>query len=157
MYAMSKQTTRRYARRKKIYPASFESLDNLRGFVARAAGDCGLNEQAVYAVKLAVDEAFTNIIEHAYGGESEEKIECTCLIEDPGLTVVIKDCGKPFHPEQVPSPNLTASLEERDEGGLGLYFMRQLMDRVDFTFADQQPGGRRCNVLTMFKGKEKKQ
>ena len=154
---MTEKTPQGTTRRKKSYPARFESLDSLRKFVAKAAGDCGLDEDSAYAVKLAVDEAFTNIIEHAYGGESANKIECTCLIDRQGLTVVLQDCGKPFSPEAIPSPNLNARLEDRDEGGLGLYFMRQLMDRVDFTFADKKPGGERCNVLTMFKGKEKKQ
>ena len=52
--------------------------------------------------------------------------------------------GSSFDPSRIPEPNLTGPLEERPAGGLGLYFMRQLMDQVDFEF-DAVNG----NVLTM--------
>ena len=115
-----------------VYPAQFENLDHVRDFVGSAAQKCGLDASAIYAVQLAVDEAFSNIIEHAYGGECLENIECKCQIADSGLTVTLRDCGTPFDPHAVPDPNLTAELEERDIGGLGLYFIRQLMDQVEF-------------------------
>ena len=137
-----------------IYPAVFESLDALRSFVANEAQIYGLLPGAVYAVQLAVDEAFTNIIEHAYGGECQEKIECTCQITDDGLVITLRDCGKQFNPLEVPDPNLEAELEEREIGGLGLYFMRQLMDEVTFTFITEGSGQAGCNLLRMVKRKE---
>ena len=64
----------------KSFTAQFANLDNVREFVGDAAQKCGLNASAIYAAQLAVDEAFSNIIEHAYGGECMEMIECTCQI-----------------------------------------------------------------------------
>ncbi len=49
-------------------PARFESLERVREFVAQVALAFGLNPSDVYSVQLATDEAFSNIIEHAYGG-----------------------------------------------------------------------------------------
>ncbi len=138
----------------KVYPAQFENLDLVREFVGAAAQKCGLDASAIYAVQLAVDEAFSNIIEHAYGGECLDQIECKCQIASPGLTITLRDCGSPFDPEAVPDPNLTAELQERDIGGLGLYFIRQLMDEVDFSFLPDPETGRPCNVLRMRKRKE---
>jgi anti-sigma regulatory factor (Ser/Thr protein kinase) len=46
-------------------------------------------------------------------------------------------------------------LEDRDIGGLGLYFIRQLMDEVDFSFVPDPETGKRCNVLRMRKHKER--
>jgi serine/threonine-protein kinase RsbW len=138
-----------------VYPAQFENLDQVREFVGAAAQKCGLDASAVYAVKLAADEAFSNIIEHAYGGECQDQIECKCQIADSGLTVTLRDCGFPFDPAAVPDPNLTAELEDRDIGGLGLYFIRQLMDEVEFSFVPEPKTGRRCNVLRMRKHKER--
>lgn len=143
-----------HERRSIIFPAVFESLENVRLFVAQDAELYGLPPSAVYAVQLAVDEAFTNIIEHAYGGECQEKIECTSQITDEGLVITLQDCGKEFNPSSIPAPDLDAELEEREIGGLGLYFMRQLMDEVSFTFIpakDERPG---CNLLRMVKRKE---
>lgn len=137
-----------------VFPAVFESLDEVRSFVAKEAEVYGLSSGEIYAVQMAVDEAFTNIIEHAYGGECLEKIECTCQITDEGLVITLRDCGKQFNPLDVPTPNLEAELEEREIGGLGLYFMRQLMDEVSFTFVPQSGGQVGCNLLRMVKRKE---
>ena len=138
-----------------ILTAQFENLDRVRDFVAESAEECGLEPAAVYAVQLAVDEAFTNIVEHAYGGESNEKIECACQMVGGDLEVTLIDCGKPFDPSLVPGPNLEAELEEREVGGLGLYFIFQLMDEVQFSFAKNLELGKNCNLLRMVKRKEK--
>jgi serine/threonine-protein kinase RsbW len=139
---------------RRIYTAQFENLDHVRQFVREAAEKCGLEGAAIYASQLAVDEAFSNIIEHAYGGECQEKIECTCLVTDTGLEITLQDCGQPFDPSVIPDPDLEADLEERDVGGLGLFFIRQLMDEVAFSFAQEAGSGKLCNVLRMVKNKE---
>ena len=134
---------------KMVFPGRFESLSRISKFVVGAAGAAGLGEEAVYAVEMAVDEACTNIIEHAYGGEGRGDIECTCRINQDKLTVVLRDYGSPFDPSSVPEPNVNAALEDRDEGGLGLYLIRRLMDEVHFEFTLDSG-----NVLTMVKHKE---
>ena len=64
--------------------------------------------------------------------------------KDNVVTVQMKYHGRAFDPSRVPQPDLDAPLEERPIGGLGLYFMRQLMTEVQFDF-DAVNG----NVLTM--------
>jgi anti-sigma regulatory factor (Ser/Thr protein kinase) len=54
----------------------------------------------------------------------------------------------------VPDPDLEADLQQRQVGGLGLYFIRQLMDEVQFKFITLPETGKPCNVITMFKRKE---
>ena len=132
-----------------IVPGYFENLSQIGAFVVQAANLAGLDDQAVYAVEMAVDEACTNIIEHAYGGEGRGDIECTCRINNNGLTVTLRDYGCPFDPTSVPEPDLYANLDNRKEGGLGLYFIRQLMDEVRFEFTPDTG-----NVLTMVKHRE---
>ncbi|MBN1147288.1 MAG: ATP-binding protein [Anaerolineales bacterium] len=134
--------------------ARFENLDCVREFVGQAAQECGLDATAIYQVQLAVDEAFTNIVEHAYGGECDENIQCTCQASDEGLSVTLRDCGRAFDPSNVPDPDLEAALQERQVGGLGVYFIRQLMDEVEFKFDASPDTGRACNTLRMFKRKE---
>lgn len=133
----------------KTFPGKFDSLIEISEFVTQAAGDVGLSEESVYAVEMAVDEACTNIIEHAYGGEGRGDIECTCQINGNKLTVTLQDCGRPFDPSSVPEPDVNAPLQDRQEGGLGLYLMHRLMDEVHFEFTPDSG-----NVLTMVKRKE---
>lgn len=139
---MSKEQTR-------IFPARYESLSAIDSFVADAARRAGFSSCTVYQVQLAVDEACSNIIEHAYGGEGQGVIECTWRIQGEGLTVVLRDYGRSFDPESVPDPHLEAGLAERTGGGLGLYFIRQIMDEVRFEFNSE--GG---NILTLVKLEE---
>ncbi len=134
---------------KVVFPGQFESLARVSQFVTRAAETAGLDECAIYAVQMAVDEAFANIIEHAYGGEGRGDIECTCAIDSTGLTITLRDHGRPFDPDSVPEPDTHASLEERKAGSLGLYFMRKLMDEIRFEHVPDSG-----NVLTMVKRKE---
>jgi len=137
-----------------VLTAQFENLELMREFVADAAEDCGFEPSEIYAVQLAVDEAFSNIIEHAYGGECLESVLCTCHNTGDALTVTLRDCGQPFNPIQIPDPDITADLESRKIGGLGLYFMRQLMDEVDFEFTSHPETGKPCNLLKLVKRKD---
>jgi anti-sigma regulatory factor (Ser/Thr protein kinase) len=137
---------------KATFRACFESLDNVRDFVGQSAEEFGFGPKAVYAVQLATDEAFTNIVEHAYGGESDELVECTCRFDELALTIILHDCGLAFDPTAVLGPDLKAPLADREIGGLGIYFMRKLMDEVHFSPAPNNRDG--CNTLTMIKRKE---
>ena len=140
--------------RREVFIAQFENLNDIRLFVGEAARDSGLETAQIYAVQLAVDEASSNIIEHAYGGESQELIECTCVVVPGSLTVTLKDCGHHFDPSEVGDPDLTSDIEQRQPGGLGLYFMRQLMDEVSFRIVPGRGNIKDCNILTMVKHKE---
>ncbi|MGB8212677.1 MAG: GAF domain-containing protein [Anaerolineales bacterium] len=132
--------------RTAIFPARFEQLDGIRGFASQAARDAGMDDSETYAIELAIDEACTNVIEHAYQGEDNGEIECTCESENGVLTIVIRDHGKPFDPSTVAAPDLEGDIDSRAIGGLGVFLMKQLMDEVRF-----EPLGESGNVLTMLK------
>jgi serine/threonine-protein kinase RsbW len=129
-----------------IFPARFDQLESVRQFTTQAAADAGLDEQSICSVEMAVDEACSNIIEHAYEGISGGEIECTCDYNPKSFTVILRDHGRSFDILKVPAPDLNAGLEERQVGGLGIYLMRQLMDEVQYEHL-----GEAGNVLTMIK------
>jgi serine/threonine-protein kinase RsbW len=132
------------------FPGRYESLADISEFVLSAAKAAGLDENASYAVQTAVDEACSNIIEHAYGGEGKGDIVCSVSHTPQSLTIVLKDFGRPFNPKAIREPDIRASLKRRKEGGLGLFFIRKLMDEVHFEFSPEKG-----NQLTMVKRKEK--
>jgi serine/threonine-protein kinase RsbW len=112
------------------------------------AQKAGLDDMAVYSVELAVDEACTNIIEHAYGGEGKGEIQCTCQILEDGIKVILRDQGRAFNPENVPVPKPKARLKEVKARGAGLFLIRKLMDEVQFDFSKEEG-----NRLTLIKRK----
>ncbi len=130
----------------KHFPAQFEVLEAIREFVAEAARQACMDEKDVYNVQLAADEAASNIIEHAYAGIPDGQIEISTLINPESLVISMRDQGKRFDPSEVADPDLEAALEDRAAGGLGLFFMRKLMDEVRFEWRPETG-----NLLTMVK------
>jgi len=122
-----------------------EYLSIIRDFISRAMRQIGAKERSISEVQLAVDEACTNVIMHAYSGR-KGMVKLALELVGDDLIVTIRDRGKPFDPGSVPPPDLGADLNERRIGGLGMYFMRKLMDEVSYSF-DAEEG----NKLTMRK------
>jgi serine/threonine-protein kinase RsbW len=128
------------------FPGRYENLEKICDLVSDEAILAGFDDSAVYAIQTAVDEACSNIIEHAYQGEDRGTIEITVNTEADCLTIRLIDTGKPFDPTKIPEPDINASLEERDNHGLGLFFMNKLMDDISFEFSKETG-----NILTMVK------
>jgi serine phosphatase RsbU (regulator of sigma subunit)/putative methionine-R-sulfoxide reductase with GAF domain/anti-sigma regulatory factor (Ser/Thr protein kinase) len=133
----------------KNFPADFKELDYIREFVGNAASAAGMDDREVYAVQLATDEACSNIIEHGYGGVNDREIHCTCEVSPGQLIITLRDRGLPFDPSHVPQPDLSAPLDERKIGGLGLFLMRTLMNEVTYSTT---PEGE--NILVLVKRSE---
>ena len=136
-------------------PGRYEEIQKICQFVAEGAAASGLDETAIFHIELACDEACTNIIEHAYGGEDKGEININWQLKDAAFTVTFHDNGRSFNPEAVPEPALPpttldsaspADIDKVKVGGLGIHFMRQLMDDVQFHF-DQEDG----NTLILVK------
>lgn len=133
-------------KRSLTVPGRYEYLATIADFIAEAGRDAGFDQDLIFHVQMAVDEACSNVIEHAYQGQNKGDITLSCDCSDMEWVIAIFDTGRSFDPELVPEPNLNASLDDIKTGGLGLYFMRQLMDEVEFSF-DEQKG----NKLRMVK------
>lgn len=128
-------------------PGRYEQIQEVCEFVASGAQEAGFDEDTIFQLQLATDEACTNVIEHAYGGEGVGNLRIDWRINGHDFAIIIHDNGRSFNPEDVPAPS---GREENNldlrVGGLGLYFMRNLMDKVSFQFNESHG-----NILTMTK------
>lgn len=115
-------------------PGMLESLPTLCSFAYKAARDAGLNEHTAWEIELAVDEAATNIIHHAYGGTQNGDVRLICGRTGNQFVVHLYDRGIPFDPETVPPPDLVSSIDTREAGGLGMYLMGRMMNDISFGF-----------------------
>ena len=129
-----------------VVSSDLAELPRVIDFVRQACLDARLSSDDMFACELATDEACTNIMEHAYLGSADGQIRVTCRYAGNLFVVELHDHGRPFDPSLVEPPQLTGDLDMRDVGGLGLYFMRHMMDEVRFEF-DRVTG----NTLTMTK------
>lgn len=133
----------------KTFSASYKNLALIGKFIVDIAVDAGFPPNEVYAIQTAIDEACSNIIDHAYGKEDVGDIEITVKESDNALEIILIDQGEAFEPDEIPEPDITSPLELRKERGLGIFFMRKLMDKVNFEFSETKG-----NILTLVKYKE---
>ena len=114
------------------------NLEALRDFVADGASRFGFNPELAGKIALAVDEACTNIIKHAYGFATDRSIEIQLNERGDEFEIVIQHDGESFNPENVSTPDMKEYLSQYRRGGLGIHLMRSLMDRVEYSTTDDQ-------------------
>jgi len=122
-----------------------QELDRVGQALAAFASRCSIPKTMIQRVRLACDELLTNTLSYAYTDEAEHEIWVALALAGDRLTVTISDDGHPFNPFQHQPPNVTADLESRDIGGLGIHLVRNVMDRVAY----RRHAGR--NVITLLK------
>lgn len=98
-----------------------------------------LPEAEQFKVRLCVEEVEENIL--SYSGTIW--VEIGVDRDDSCVSIVFRDGGVEFDPLAKPDPDVNASLEEREVGGLGIFLCKQMMSSVDYKNEDG------CNVLTM--------
>jgi serine/threonine-protein kinase RsbW len=112
--------------------ARFEELKSLRRLVRENAQGLGFSERESFACELAADEAFTNIIQHAYGGESDGPILVRFRRGADWLLISFVDLGPPWDPRPLAPPNWDSSPDQLAVGGLGRLIIERSMDRVAY-------------------------
>lgn len=113
--------------------AYLEVLNEFREFLKKhCSGFPGVNDEILYAIQLAVDEACTNVITHGYANMDPGSIILDLDLEPDKLTIRLTDFGHSFEPGNVPVPDVKAPIEERELGGFGLFFIQQSVDQMDY-------------------------
>lgn len=102
--------------------------------------------KAITQINVAIDEIFSNIINHGYNGEGGP-VEVKLVFRDEPRRVYVRfaDSGIPYNPLTKEDPDITLSAEERSLGGLGIYLVKKTMDDVRYKYENGQ------NVLTIVK------
>ena len=101
--------------------------------------------RALYSVNLALDELVTNILHYGFDNPDGERVSVHITVSAGELVASVTDYGREFNPLDAPAPDLSASLSEREIGGLGIHLVRSLMDHANYERADGK------NVLTVRK------
>ncbi len=111
-------------------PASAEFISVARLAVSGVAARMNFTIEDIEDIKVALSEACTNAIQHAYQADAKGHIEIAFLLHDTSLEMIVKDNGKGFNTDNVQSEKTNSSTE--DFGlGLGLVFIQSLMDEAE--------------------------
>ncbi|MCS6871030.1 MAG: anti-sigma factor antagonist [Anaerolineae bacterium] len=114
-------------------------------FVRESARLFGLSEKQADDCELATEEWCTNIIEHGYNKHGiQGRIEIVCQALPSVFRITIYDDSPPFDPTTLPVPDRNAPLKDRQPGGLGWFFIQELMDTVQYEYRN----GRNTLIMT---------
>lgn len=126
------------------YQARADQLKLLRLMVRGCLEKEGCEKDFVQRMVLAVNEACMNIIQHAYGNRETEIFRVEIFIDDKELTFCLTDFAPTVEVESIKG----RELDDIRPGGLGIHFIHELMDQVEFL---QAPGENSGNILKMKK------
>lgn len=133
---------------RKTIPASTKNLSDVRKFVAQHAISHGFNRQQIADIRLAVDEAITNIIKHAYNGEENHTIEIEVTFKHDRVCIELFDTGTTFNLKTFPQPNIKEKIKQKKRGGMGVYLIHSLMDDVSYGREDDSNKMVMCKYRT---------
>jgi len=118
-------------------------LDHLAQTVEAFGETHGLSPKLVYQIGLVLDELFTNIVSYGYQDGGEHDISLHMSRERGRLRFMLLDDAAPFDPLSAKSPDLVSPVDARRIGGLGIHFVRSMMDRVAY----ERVGNRNTLIL----------
>ena len=124
-------------------PATIQNLEKISRFVTDAAEKYGFEDQKIQELELATEEAVVNIINYAYPEETGMVEICFARDDSDRIILEIMDTGIPFNPLQQSKPDLSSGISERKVGGLGIFFIRSMMEDVKYRHEDGK------NILTL--------
>ncbi len=128
-------------------PSDTSVLGLVRELTRKMAEVAGFDPGTAERLALAVDEAATNVIEHAYRGARDESLLLRFEDGPQALAIEIVDSGASVDPRSFPQVDLRRYTAERRTGGLGVHLMSKIMDSVTF----KRRGGK--NVCRLVKRK----
>ncbi len=91
-----------------------------------------------FQINLVLDELITNTISYSYDEGVSGTITIQLSINSDLVTILLVDNGRQYNPLDAPPPDLDTEIDEREVGGLGVHFVREYMDTIDYEYAENK-------------------
>ena len=111
-------------------PSRLESVEKAASEAENFAKQCGVSEEALFGVDMAVREAVANAVKHGNKEDETKQVEVTFKNSSEGFEITVRDFGAGFDVEEIPDPTNPENLLKAS--GRGILFMRTFMDRVEW-------------------------
>ena len=117
-----------------------DALHAIGEYVLQAAAQAGLENQAAYRLRLAVDEIATNAILHGYQPAAYQgDFWVTAVYDESKLTIILEDSSPAYNPLRTPPPeNLDGEPQERPAGGLGIFLALRGVDEFKYQWVNKK-------------------
>ncbi len=129
----SSRGSRPAPRRHRLHvPASYAGLKDLFDGCARFADAHAIPDDTRHDMYVAVEELVSNVIRHGGRPGLRPRITVSASLTGDDLRVLVADNAAAFNPLDIPPPDLSQPLLDRSVGGLGIHFVKSLMDDVRY-------------------------
>ena len=118
-------------------------LERVMALISDVCARHSIPPETEFDLTLALDEVITNVARHAYPQGEAHQFTLEVTVSDEEFLARVEDDGVAFDPTAHPAPNLDTPLEERKEGGLGIFLVRQIMTSVEY----QRVAGKNLMIL----------
>ena len=127
----------------RTFKADVSELDNLFAYSSTLLNLLNFTRKEIIMINTALEEVFVNVAKYAFDGEGY--VEVSLSNDKNNVIFIFKDKGKKFNPLERKDPNINASSDEREIGGLGIFMVKNIMDEVKYSYEDGY------NILTLIK------
>ena len=129
--------------KKLVIKNDISEINKLAVFIEELSEELVLTPELTFNLNLVLEEAVSNVIYYAYGEEKQKEISLTAKMSENNLIFVLTDSGKEFDPTKAPDADITLSAEEREIGGLGIFMVKKMTEKMEYEYADDK------NILTL--------
>jgi anti-sigma regulatory factor (Ser/Thr protein kinase) len=109
-----------------------EEISRVADMVECFGAEHAIPSEVVNDVNVVLDEALSNVMSYGYDSDAESEIIVRLTYQPGEIGVEIEDSGRPFDPLQASPPDFDKPVHERSVGGLGIHFIKSLMDEVSY-------------------------
>ncbi|MCF8128915.1 MAG: ATP-binding protein [Deltaproteobacteria bacterium] len=127
-----------------------ENLGEILDFVDKEAGKAGFSTRRMSEIRLAAEEALVNIFSYAYP-KKNGRVSVSCFLREDRFVLELLDSGIPFNIMAASEPDVSSNLSERDVGGLGIYFIKEMTTETKYVRDKEQ--NRLTLVFARYRGK----
>ena len=125
--------------------ADVKNLSEVLGFIDNFLESVNCPPKAQMQIDTSVEEIFVNIAGYAYQDNKGTADIEIYLTDNKTVCIELTDSGKPFNPLAKADPDTSLKASERKVGGLGIFMVKKLMDKVEYVRQDN------CNKLYLYK------
>lgn len=137
---------------KLTLPNDISYLSVAQASVREAATMYGFSGEDIYKIELGLEEAFMNVVQHAFDAGERSSFDIICERLPVGIKIIVKEKGIPFDPSLLPSFNRTDRIDEIGAKGLGTFLMKEILDEV--SFHNLGPEGKETHLVKHLKNKK---
>ena len=117
--------------------ATIENISAITDFINNELDLYNCPEKEKIKIDIVIDELITNIAKYAYGSDIGD-VTVQVEIDKNNIYMKFIDSGIPYNPMEQAEPDVSLSVEDRPVGGLGIFLVKKLMDKMEYGYIDEK-------------------